>query len=287
MSGLFHRPFNLDLICPEMSYFQRLCWFQGAVLQWYWAGFGGCLPSNIWPTMHPVSFPFNITSLQKFWWYFWKVFFFLSRLQLFVKNKYVAAKWLFWGYDSQSSMKTTESWTMAFVFFLWKPFVFGTTDSAKYGEPVNKCRPITHMIHILEDWNHKMEGQPTKKDVKWVLWVYICWSSHMICNDFATPTHLLKRGLSIYQLVLSAHLTSWGKFDEFQWVYKINEDEWQKVRVFGGSRRVCVGHSSISVCFFGSGWKDKLFSLLWNCDRQRLGLKDESLEICLRQCVSF
>ena len=101
-------------------------------------------------------------------------FFFLSRLQLFVKNKYVAAKWLFWGYDSQSSMKTTESWTMAFVFFLWKPFVFGTTDSAKYGEPVNKCRPITHMIHILEDWNHKMEGQPTKKDVKWVLWVYIC-----------------------------------------------------------------------------------------------------------------
>lgn len=124
--------------------------------------------SRFFPFQHHQSPKILVIFLEGFF------FFFLSRLQLFVKNKYVAAKWLFWGYDSQSSMKTTESWTMAFVFFLWKPFVFGTTDSAKYGEPVNKCRPITHMIHILEDWNHKMEGQPTKKDVKWVLWVYIC-----------------------------------------------------------------------------------------------------------------
>ena len=33
--------------------------------------------------------------------------------------------------------------------------------------------PRTQMSHILEDFTHKMEGQPPKKDVMWVLGLYI------------------------------------------------------------------------------------------------------------------
>ena len=33
--------------------------------------------------------------------------------------------------------------------------------------------PRTQIIHILEDLTHKMEGQPPKKEVKWVLGIYV------------------------------------------------------------------------------------------------------------------
>ena len=33
--------------------------------------------------------------------------------------------------------------------------------------------PRTQMTHILEDLTHKMEGQPPKKQVSWVLGLYL------------------------------------------------------------------------------------------------------------------
>ena len=33
--------------------------------------------------------------------------------------------------------------------------------------------PRTRMTHILEDSTHKIEGQPPKKGVSWVLGIYI------------------------------------------------------------------------------------------------------------------